>query len=177
MKEEQCLKELMKGTRKLDPVLNPLGFVFKISENGVSSAGAFAAGFYENGDKKIGLIFRSFAGLGSVNYECRRWNIDHDSLMRYLGKQDVSKLKYKTNTFKSYSKDGGDVFDAFVYDIQQFGGEFLTSSDDQFENALKEIRETPQPKDKEASGSSQSIWVRLIWLAIILSIIIYLLQR
>ena len=91
--------------------------------------------------------------------------------MRYLGKQDVSKLKYKTNTFKSYSKDGGDVFDAFVYDIQQFGGEFLTSSDDQFENALKEIRETPQSKDKEASGSPQSIWVRLIWLAIILSIL------
>ena len=175
MKEDKCKQRLIEGTQKLDPVLNPLGFVFEISESGVSSAGSFAAGFYKNGDKKIGLIYRSIAGLGAVIYEYRQSNISHSNLMHYLGKRDVSKLKYDTNKFLSYSKGGGNVFDALVYDIQNFGIEFLTYSDDQFDSTLKEIAKTPEPKD--TSGRTKSILVGLVWLAIVLSLVITLFQR
>jgi len=130
MKEDQCKQRLIEGTQKLDPVLNPLGFVFEISEGGVSSAGSFAAGFYKNGNKKTGVIYRSVAGLGAVVYEYHPWSVVHSDLMRYLGKQDVSKLNYNTNRFASYPKGGGNVFDALVYDIQNFGAGFLTASDD-----------------------------------------------
>jgi hypothetical protein len=175
MKEDQSKQRLLEGTQKLDPVLNPLGFVFDISEGGVSSAGSFAAGFYRNGNKKIGLIYRSAAGLGAVVYEYHPWSVVHSDLMRYLGKQDVSKLKYNTNRFASYSKGGGNIFDALVYDIQNFGAGFLTSSDDQFGNTLKEIATTPEPR--KTSRQTQWILIGLLLLLIVLCIVIIFSQQ
>jgi hypothetical protein len=175
MKEDQCKQRLLEGTQKLDPVLNPLGFVFEISESGVSSAGSFAAGFYKNGDKKIGLIYRSIAGLGAVIYEYGRMSVTHSDLMGYLGKQDASKLKYNTNRFSSYSKGGENIFDALVYDTQNFGLEFLTSSEDQFSNTLQEIAKTPE--SQQTSRHTQWIWVGLILLLIVLCIVIIFSQQ
>jgi hypothetical protein len=165
MKEDKCKQHLIEGTQRLDPVLNPLGFVFEISESGASSAGPFAAGFYKNGDKKIGLIYRSIAGLGAVIYEYRQLGVSHSNLMYYLGKREVSKLKYDASRFLSYPKGGGNVFDALVYDIRNFGIEFLTYNDDQFSSTLKEIAKTPEPKD--TSGRTRWILIGII-LAIIL---------
>src|SRR5689334_8239741 len=166
MREAQSRNKLLDGREKLDPVLRPLGYFFGISENGSSSGGAFAAGFYKNGDKKIGLIYRSSVGLGAVIYEYGQWGIGHDKLMRYFGKQDVSKLGYKPNRYSSYSKGGGDVFDALVYDIQNFGIGFLTSSDEQFEDTIKKIREIPEPED--TSGRIRWIVAGVILLIILL---------
>ena len=173
MKEDKCKQRLLDGTQKLDPVLNPLGFVFEISDSGKSSAGSFAAGFYKNGDKKIGLIYRSIAGLGAVIYEYGRVNVSHSQLMLYLGKQDASKLRYNTRRFSSYSKGGGNVFDALGYDIRNFEMEFLTAKDEQFDSTLKEAARVPEPKDI----STRSILVGLIALLIVVSMIISLLQR
>lgn len=142
MNPKECEQWLIEFTQKLNPFLNPLGFVFEISGSGVSSGGEFAAGFYVNGDKKIGLIYRAITGLGSVNYEYHQMAISHSNLMSHLGKYEVSKLKYDTNKFSSYSKDGGSVHDALVYDIQNFGMTFLVSSDELFEKTLKETAKT-----------------------------------
>jgi hypothetical protein len=139
MNPDECEEQLIEFTQRLNPVLNPLGFVFESSGSGVASAGPFAAGFYVNGEKKIGLIYRSIAGFGEVIYEYNQTGVSHSELMHYLGKQDESRLKYDTNKFLSYSKDSENVLDVLVYDIRNFEIEFLTSSNDQFSNTLKEI--------------------------------------
>ena len=95
MKPEECQQQLVEITERLNPVLNPLGFVFEADGYAVSSGCLFASGFFVNGEKKIGLIYRSFSGLGSVNYECRQSAVSHSDLMLYLGKDYESKLKIR----------------------------------------------------------------------------------
>jgi hypothetical protein len=160
MTTDECKQHLVEGAQKLDPVLNQLGFVFEISGSGGSSPGPFATGFYVNGDKRIGLIYRSIAGLGSVNYEDRQSSVSHSNLMHYLGKQEVSKLKYDTNKLLSYSKDGGNAFDALVYDIQYFGAEILAYSDEQFGSTLKEIAKTPNTIT-ERQATPLRVWIMI----------------
>ena len=176
MKQDECKRRLLEGTQKLDPVLNPLGFVFEISGSGVASAGPFAAGFYKNGDKKIGFIYRSIAGLGAVIYEYGQAGVAHSDLMSYLGKHDASKLKYDTNRFSSYPKGGGNVFEALAYDIQNFSAEFLTSNDEQFENMLKEIAKANQTETSLQAARSSRIWVVLLLLVTVLCLAWFLLN-
>jgi F0F1-type ATP synthase assembly protein I len=140
MNPDECKQYLIEGNQRLDPILSPLGYVFEISENGISSGGPFAAGFYKNGNKKIGLIYRSISGLGSVVYEDDQNGASHRDLMGYLVKDDASKLKLDPQGFSAYSSDGGDVFAALADDIQNFGLEFLSSSEDQFKKTLKVIK-------------------------------------
>jgi hypothetical protein len=139
MSPEECQKLLLTGIEKINPILNPLRFAFEISGSGVSSGGPFASGFYSNGEKVIGLIYRSGSGLGAVIYQYRQLNIIHDDLMNYLEKSDVSKLKFSGRRFASVSKDGGDPFDALASDIQNFALEFLDSNDSDFEGILQQI--------------------------------------
>jgi hypothetical protein len=142
MNPKECERQLVEYSQKLDPVLNPLGFAFEISMSGVSSPGPFATGFYVNGDKKIGLIYRSGFGFGSVIYEYHQTSVSHDGLMSYLGKTDVSKLSFDSDKFMSYSKNGGNALDALIYDIQNFEVGFLTKDNEQYGKVLKEISKT-----------------------------------
>jgi F0F1-type ATP synthase assembly protein I len=144
MNAAECKQQLTEITHKLNPILNGLGYVFEHSADGISSGGPFAAGFYANQEKKIGLIYRASAGLGSVNYEYGNGEIgtSHGDLMRYLGKKDVSKLSYDASKFLSYSKDGGSVVDALLYDIQNFSKDLLISTDEQFAKTMNAIDRT-----------------------------------
>jgi hypothetical protein len=139
MKPEECQQKLVEITENLNPVLNPLGYSFESDGYAVTSGGPFASGFFVNGEKKIGLIYRSFSGLGSVNYECRQSAVSHSDLMRYLGKEEESKLKYDSKKFSSYARDDGDVLGALMHDIQSFEIEMLTGSSEQFYRALHKI--------------------------------------
>ena len=139
MNPKECEQRLMEFVQKLNPILNPIGFVFEISGSGVASGGPFAAGYYANGEKKVGLIYRAIAGLGAVIYEYRQTGISHSDLMHYLGKVEISKLGYDKNKFSSFSKDDESIFDALVYDIQNFGMGFLTSNDEQFSETVKTV--------------------------------------
>jgi hypothetical protein len=152
MNPEECQQKLVAITEKLNPVLNPLGYVFEADGYAVSSGGPFASGFFVNGEKKIGLIYRSFSGLGSVNYECRQSAVSHSDLMRYLGKEDQSKLKYDSKKFSSYAREEGDVLDALIHDIQSFEIDLLTSSSEQFYRALRKIN-----KSHNASEASKVV--------------------
>ncbi len=133
----EAQKQLDKIRAKLDPILNPIGFIFKNSGGGISSAGPFSAGFYIEGEKKIGLIYRSLLGLGSVTYECSKVVISHDNLIQHLKKQNESKLGYDPKKFSSYSKNGGDVIEALIYDIQNFSRKILVADKRQFCKELK----------------------------------------
>lgn len=151
MNTAQCEQRLLEGARKLDAVLQPLGFVFRITDGGISSPGPYAVGYYKNGNKNISLIYRSM-GLGGIEYSYHRAGYKyseagtvHSRLMRYLGKQDFCKVKYDEKNFSSRSREGGNVFDALAYDIKNFAVEFLSSDDDHFINTLNEARAIPEP--------------------------------
>lgn len=110
MDAAQCEQRLLEGTKIIDPILNPLGFVFGITDSGKSSPGPYAVGYYKNGNKKIGLIFRS-GGLGAIEYTYHQAGYQnseagtvHRSLMRYFDKQDVCKVNYDEKSFSSYSR-------------------------------------------------------------------------
>ena len=139
MNPDECKQVLLTGTEKINPMLNPLGYLFEISEAGISSAGPFASGFYSKGDKAIGLIYRARIGLGAVIYQYRQSYILHSDLMQYLGKYDVSKLKYSDRKFASFSKEEKDPFEALAYDIQNFAIGFLNNNDSEFESVLQQI--------------------------------------
>jgi F0F1-type ATP synthase assembly protein I len=144
MNAEECKQQLTEITDRLNPILNEIGYVFEHSGNGVSSGGSFASGYFVNGEKKIGLIYRAIAGLGSVNYEYGNGEIgtSHSDLMRYLGKEDVSKLKYDASKWLSYSTDAGSVADALLYDIQNFSKDLLISTEEQFAETMKVVDKT-----------------------------------
>ncbi len=142
MNAEESKQQLIEITQRLNPVLNPLGYVFQMAGSGVSSGGPFAAGFYLNGERQIGLIYRATSGLGSVNYKYDQFTISHDGLMQYLGKLNFSKLKYDPKKWSSYGDNGGNVVDAFLYDIQNYETDFLASSDEQFAKVLREVSKT-----------------------------------
>ena len=139
MNPDECKQFLLAGIEKINPIFNPLGFVFEISGVGSSSVGPFASGFYSKDDKEVWLIYRARAGLGAIIYQYHQLGIIHDDLMNYLKKSDVSKLKYSNRKFASFSKGGGDPFEAFGYDIQNFTLEFLNSNATVFEGVLQQI--------------------------------------
>lgn len=139
MNPDECKQVLLAGIEKTDPIFNSLGFVFEISGVGSSSAGPFASGFYSKDNKEIWLIYRDRAGLGAIIYQYHQIGIIHEDVMNYLKKSDVSKLKYSGRKFASFSKGGGDPFEALAYDIQNFALEFLNSTPAEFEGVLQQI--------------------------------------
>jgi hypothetical protein len=62
------LAALQDAVRRLDAVLVPWGLQFRLEGNDYGHQ-AFAAGWYERGPTRVGLIWRSRTGLGAVVYE------------------------------------------------------------------------------------------------------------
>ena len=161
MNPDECEQALLTGIEKIDPVLNPLGFVFKFSGVSESHPVLSAIGFYVNGSKNLGLIYRAGVGLGAVIYEYQKISIpddefisiSHDELMRYLGKHKVNKLKYSNFKFASFAKGGGDAFEALAYDLQNFALEFLNGSDSEFRGVLQKASSSQEA----ASDRKQSV--------------------
>jgi hypothetical protein len=71
------------GREALDPVLEPLGYLFEHIAAGNGSGGSFAVGGYLAGDRRIELHFR-FA-LGTVRYAIGDDEVDHRDWVAYLG--------------------------------------------------------------------------------------------
>jgi hypothetical protein len=146
MNPDECKQALLTGVEIIDPLLNPNRYTFEIDGVGVSSGGPFASGFYVNGNKRIGLIYRAGAGLGAVIYEYYPLSISHDTLMKHLGKSNMGKLGYSDFRFASFSKDKGDPFEALAYDTQNFTLPFLNGTDSEFEGILKQISSARKAK-------------------------------
>ena len=60
----------------------------------------------------------------------------------------MNRLKFSNFKFASFSKDGGNPFEALAYDIKHFTLEFLDSTDSEFEDILKQITSSRRAKAK-----------------------------
>jgi hypothetical protein len=109
-------ERLLAIVARLNPILNPQGFLFRIEHNGVSSGGPFANGFYERHPIKIGLIVRREI-LGMPTYDFDEHICAHDELIKTFGRGNESKLRGMKYPGVE-TTDGSDVVDALVADIQ-----------------------------------------------------------
>lgn len=131
----ESLQSLQDIARKLNPVLNPYGFVFELHSSGFSSLGLFASGFFQRLPIQIGLIYRHC--LGSVSYQWDKFDISHTDYMEYLGHADDSMLIYDAKGFESIGRDGEDPVHALIYDLEHFAKPMLEGNTDEFVRAAK----------------------------------------
>jgi len=136
----ESLQHLQNIVLRLDPILNPYGFVFELEGKGFSSLGLFASGFYRRGPLKIGLVYRSC--FGSVNYSWDKFNMSHSDYMEHLGYIDNCKLIYDEDSFESIARDGGDAITTLIYDLEQFAKPMLEGNTDEFVRITKTVHET-----------------------------------
>jgi hypothetical protein len=139
-RRQESLEGLQNIVLKLDPVLNPYGFVFELESNGFSSLGFFASGYYKRLPIQIGLIYRHC--LGSVNYEWDEFNMSHTDYMEYLGHAHDCKLIYNEGGFESVARDGGSPTIALIYDLEHFAKAMLEGDVDGFAHIVKTAYET-----------------------------------
>ena len=135
--QQRCKNALIAGTKKLDPVLNPIGFFFELEYVDQTHTGSYANGYYRKDGMSIGLIYRQGAGLGHVIYANEHKNISHNEFMARIGNLEQSKLDYQANCSRSFGKDGSDPFDALAYDIENFALNILSGKKSGFDKVLK----------------------------------------
>jgi hypothetical protein len=172
MNSEEAKQFLLTGIQKIDPILNPVGFVFELSKTGKTHGGDFATGYYQKGNKIIQLIYRTNTGLGCVIYGYRQYtgfyiqlDVSHTALIKQIGRYNDSKLRYSDSKFASFSRDGVDPFEALSYDIQNFMLDVLTGSDTDFQEVLKQTlisTNSEEEKKRSARKSSNTILVGVI---------------
>ncbi len=135
----ESIQSLQDIALKLNPVLNPYGFVFELQSSGFSSLGLFASGFFKRLPIQIGLIYRHC--LGSVIYRWDKFEMSHTAYMEYLGHSDDSKLVYDERGFESIARDGEDPVQALIYDLYHFAKPMLEGESDEFALAAKTVQE------------------------------------
>ena len=74
---------LLEGTRILERVLGPQGFVFQFGGEDQGSGGNFAWGEFVRESRRLELHFRH--DLGLVRYHVDSWSASHETYMRELG--------------------------------------------------------------------------------------------
>lgn len=112
-KSEQKLLDLV---AELEPLMNQHNFKFTKNSTTFSSGGEFSNGFFVNNKIKVGLIYHG-DDLGSVNYETKYSNIDHDSIFKHLGIDSEQELLYNTVAFRSYTRSGN-ISNALFNDLE-----------------------------------------------------------
>ncbi|MFO0812630.1 MAG: hypothetical protein U0796_05395 [Gemmatales bacterium] len=120
---------------RLDPILNPHGFVFEAEHNAVSSGGPFSNGFYIRPPVKIGLIVR-YDELGLPNYDYGKFLCGHDDLIKRLGRASESAVRFNEKQWAVETTDGRDIVDAVVDDIEKIILPTLLNDPAAYENAV-----------------------------------------
>ncbi len=111
-------RNLLNFVFELKPILETHGFEFNNVETSFSSGGEFAITFFSNNKIRIGLIFRGDR-LGSINYETKYSNIDHDSIFRHLAIESEQELLYNHENRKSFAKDKSNL-SALISDLENY---------------------------------------------------------
>lgn len=128
-------KQLVAGSKILDPVMNAFGFVFCLNEAGEGSGGHFARGCYRKGNRVLDLHYRW--GLGIVTYRIGDEELDHNTYMKLLG---VAALSEFMQSKLDRTLDG---FHKLVADLERFGADFLNGDGSQFRSLAEQFRKKP----------------------------------
>lgn len=102
---EQILRD---GAALLEPKLNSHGFVFEVTDRGISSGGGFADGRFRSGDRELRLSYRH--SLGLVTYKKGDLSISHEQYMRALKLRSVAR-------YPGFGKEPLDAFADLLSDL------------------------------------------------------------
>jgi hypothetical protein len=141
--------------RRLDPLLNPHGFTFRVEHNSISSGGPFENGFYSCPPVQISLIVRDDK-LGCPNYAWNDFHTGHNELIERLGRVKDSVLRFDDtfDKWKLVTTDGRDVIDAFVADLQTIILPAITSEPDLFQRAVVDAHNVRLAKWRSNIGAT-----------------------
>lgn len=104
--------------------MNANGFKLIEWEPGKSSGGNFASGEYVKGDRRLEIHFRY--SLGLVTYHMGDLSLPHQAYMRaLLGKSGGNK-------YPGFSNDPLDGFRHLKHDLENFCGDFLAGTGEEF---------------------------------------------
>jgi hypothetical protein len=109
---------------EIAPSLFRHGFQLSEGEGEKGSGGHFATAAFSRADRRLHVWLRQ--NSLSVNYELGDHRLDHASYMRELLGPGGG------NRFPSYSDDVEAAFRALRYDLEQFAGDFLSGSGDDY---------------------------------------------
>jgi hypothetical protein len=99
---------LVAGSKKIEVVLLPKGFRFRLHAGGIGSGGEFACAEFVRGDMRLEIHFRD--SLGIVRYHIGDQSASHESYMRELGVWD--KCRYP-----GFSDDPMESFGNLAHDL------------------------------------------------------------
>ena len=112
--------KLLEVVEKLQPILEPLGYSFTLEYKATSSGGPFANGFFKKDRLQIGFIWRELSGLGDIVYENEKYSVDHNDIMEHFKLSKQQKFVFDRKKWITYSRDGGDVVDAAMFDMNLY---------------------------------------------------------
>jgi hypothetical protein len=134
---------LKQGVEILSPFMESKDFIYRFDGSGRGSGGDFAIGKFTKGDRCLEFSFRY--SLGNVFYRIGKYEIEHDTYMKFLGKKDDAK-------YPGFSDEPLDGFKHLCNDIENFSSDFLSGDGKQFVEFAKELLIDP---DKFNKGFSE----------------------
>lgn len=137
---KECHDELLGGAKLLATVLSPLGFEFRDEYVASSSGGAFANGYFESRDLRIGLIVRR-NGLGAIVHESGEYQAEHTELLHALGFGNRIACEYQDSSMRTVAKNGGNAFEAVRADLEQLLLPLWRESPEAVSSEIRRIRE------------------------------------
>jgi len=133
---EKLVKDIFqKGRGILNPIFERNGFKYFNKSSGNSSGGHFISGEYRKVDREIEFSYRG--SLGLVIYRLGDLSLDHETYMTFLGVKDRSK-------YPGFPKNPIDSFNDLAYDLENFSGDFLKGSGQEFVKFAKQFLKNPE---------------------------------
>jgi hypothetical protein len=123
---------LRAGVEILAPLMTQHAFAFRQTSTGRSSGGAFAAGEFVRGDRRLELHFRH--SLGLVTYHMGSLNLSHADYMRALLGPGAG------SQYPGFSEDPLDGFRGLLHDLEHYAGDFLSGSGQDFERCHRDAQ-------------------------------------
>ena len=130
---------LLRGVAVLTEVLGPAGFEFVQTEDEVTTGGAFAAGEFLRGDRRLELQVRS--SLTLVRYHFGEESMSHEDLVRGVRALEAIKEEGQYPGFSSEPMVG---FHHLRNDIERFGAIFLRGGAKAFRALNKWVNKHPK---------------------------------
>jgi hypothetical protein len=132
---------LAAGSRELQGLLAPQGFVFRLTDEGASSGGRYASGLFERGARRLELHVRW--SLGLVTYHSGALALGHSEYVRAV--QGLSGTTERAS-YPGFSNEPMESFRCLRQDLERFGGAFVSGTDIEFAVLHRWATEHPAPR-------------------------------
>ncbi|HWS98763.1 MAG TPA: hypothetical protein VN256_00730 [Pyrinomonadaceae bacterium] len=141
-------EELLRaGSKILEPLMRPHGFIFVEGLSGKSGHGDFARGDFVRGERRLELHFRYTLGL--VTYHVGSNSVSHESYMRELLGPGG------THQYPGFSDDPLDGFRHLAHDVERFADDFLVGSGEVLARAA--LKEAAEEKAQQALDMARAV--------------------